>query len=336
MVINKDYLESVSRAQMNADMSAVLSKTGSTLHVEIQPGGKGTITVQHKGAVMADALDVQRMLTLGSFINNERKAVLKESVAGKAMKFIAVLMKADEVAKTDQSAKIERVDPTFTDAYRAVRAQLDTLNANLALVSEVPASTGANFTARAHLCESGRRIYFAAAKFLAHRLKMKSASEENRKFNEFLLEERVPIWVFNRLTGQKLQIGAKDFEYRRLYFPKDPTKGFYLTFQDIISEPLRDNQGPILRSMRPFGGMLTEAFVKGFCGIPASWDIKDFTNESEAKVLRNVPILIPPTADMYTVDEIFLTIGKSGDKGLPWNSGGSSTPQDLLKFLGTV
>jgi hypothetical protein len=141
-------------------------------------------------------------------------------------------------------------------------------------------------------------------------------------------------WVFTRLCAQKLQLGGRDFEYRKLYFPKDPTKGITITFQELGEEDLLGNQGGILVGMSAFQGLWRPPTLRSICGIPNDWDIHDYSGP--AKVFKNVPFMVVPCPGAVSVEEHFTVLAQHGDRGLPWNVGNTSTPQDTMKFLGTV
>ncbi|RKF56216.1 putative Bgh-specific protein [Erysiphe neolycopersici] len=332
IIINKGYINRLRWAQVSPDISEILSSTQSRLVIDVGPGRTENITLRNNNECIADSSDIQRISTLGSFINGERKAILKESISGEALKFIAALVR--KTKSTD--GEIKKIDDSFLSIYRVVRAQLKILIDNVQSIEATEATGSGNVLVRNHLLETARRIYVAMSKFLVHRAPAKASSEENRKINEFLLETRTMVWVFNKLTAQRLQIGGKDFEYRRLYFPRDPTKGISIQYCEIFNNELRENQIGLLESMKPYYGILSNNFLRMFCAVPKNWDMYDLSESSPAKVLKNVPIMIIPDLSAYTAEEIYQTLGKFGDRGFAWNSGATSSPQDMLRFLGTV
>jgi len=134
------------------------------------------------------------------------------------------------------------------------------------------------------------------------------------------------------LTAQKIQLGGKDFEFRRVYFPKDPTKGLQITFREWNTPEVKDHQSGVLDGCRYTCNLWNWSVARQFIGIVD--DDPDF--EGPHRSLANVPLLVTPPLGGWSTPEIFSALGKSGDRGLPWSVGTTTKPQDTLKFLGTV
>jgi len=333
--INKQFLDRMTQARLAPDMATVLTKTSAELAITIQPNGKGNFTINSSGQVIGDSADVQKVQSLGTFINDERKSIVKTSVSAMAKKTIAALvMVSKEQAFADQVPHpISRIDKAFVDIFRTVSAQADMLESNLQHVTQVEAIGSVNEGVRNHLIESGKRIRESLGSYLLYRGGL-AEGDEPRKLNDFLLEAKVIGWVFARLTSQKLQLGGKDFEFRKVYFPKDPTKGICLSYRELKDKSLVENQGGILVNMSVFRGIWNDEVVRSICGIPKEWDLTDFTGPS--KVLSNVPFLVVPSPGAVTSEEHFSLLAKEGDRGLAWNVGNTVNPQDILRYLGTI
>jgi len=316
-------------------MATVLTKTSAELNVNIQANGKGNFSVNSGGRTIGDSSDIQKIQSLGSFINDERKAIVKTSVTAIAKKTIAaiVLVSRDNAFADQVPRPITRIDKSFVDVFRTVSAQAEMLNANLQQITQTEANGGANELVRNHLIETGARIREALGMYLLYRGGIAEA-DEPRKLNSFLEGNDVLSWVFNRLSSQKLQLGSRDFEYRKIYFPKDPTKGIQVTLKELKTDSILQNQGGILVNMSVYRGLWSDESIRAICGVPDDWDLNTF--EGPSKVLSNVPIMVVPFPHAVLVEEHLTILAQNGDRGLPWNVGNTITPQDTMKFLGTV
>ena len=333
--INKQFLDRITQARIAPDMATVLTKASAELAISIQPNGKGNFTINSSGRVIGDSQDVQKVQSLGTFINDERKAIVKTSVSAMAKKTIAAIVQVSrDPAFIDWVDRpIVRIDKPFVDIYRTINSQAEMLNANLQLITTTEATGGANEKVRNHLLESGARIRMALGHYLLYRAGLAEGVEAS-KLNDYLIEGNVMSWVFTRLCAQKMQLGGRDFEYRKVYFPKDPTKGIQVTYRELQTEALRESQGGILQSMSVFRGLWSDESIRSLCGIPENWVLTDFAGE--AKVLANVPFPVVPFHGATTIEEHFTILAQNGERGLPWAVGNTVSPQDILKFLGTV
>jgi hypothetical protein len=334
-MINKQFLDRMTQARVAPDMATVLTKANAELSISIQPNGKGNFTVVSAGRVIGDSQDVQKVQSLGSFINDERKAIVKTSVSAIAKKTIAAIVQVsrDPAFLDEVPRPITRIDKSFVDIYRTVNAQAEMLNVNMQLVNATEANGAANERVRNHLLETGSRIREVLGKYLLYRAGIAEGTEAI-KLNEFLVEGLVISWVFTRLCSQKMQLGGRDFEYRKVYFPKDPTKGLQVTYRELKTANLRNNQGGVLAGMGPYLGLWSDDMVRTLCGVPTDWDLNDFGQQ--AKVLSNVPFPVVPFNGAVATEEHFTILAQNGERGLPWAVGNTISPQDILKFIGTI
>lgn len=333
--INKQFLDRMTQARLAPDMATVLTKASAELSIAIQPNGKGNFTISSSGRTIGDSQDVQKVQALGSFINDERKAIVKSSVSALAKKTIAAVIQVsqDPAYKDEVPRPIQKIDKSFVDIYRTVNSQADMLNTNLQQINLTHATGDVNEKVRNHLLETGARVREALGKYLFYRAGL-AEGEEAQKLNEYLMEGSIMSWVFTRLCSQKMQLGGKDFEYRKVYFPKDPTKGLQVTLKELKSEALRESQGGVLGGMSVFRGLWSNEMIRTICGVPHDWDLENFAGP--AKTLSNVPFPVVPFPGAVTLEEHFTTLAQNGERGLPWNVGMTTSPQDILKFLGTV
>lgn len=333
-VINKAFIEQMNQAALSADVSTVLTKTDSSLDFSFQANSTVNLSVKQNGRTIGDTHDVSKIMNLGNFINDERKAILKTSVSSVAKRTMAAVVLVGRDPGFDGLAQgpITNIDKAFVDIYRVVNAQAEMLNKNVQTITDQPAAGHANELVKNHLIETSARIRGALGKFLLYRAS--TADEKPRKLNDFLKEECVMSWIFGRLTSQKLQFSGKDFEIRRVYFPKDPTKGLQITFKEWKDRTLIDNQGGILRGMGAYRGLWTDATVRSVCGIPQEWDLVNFADQANS--LANVPLMVVPFHGAVTHEEHLSILDQNGDRGLPWQVGNTVTPMDTLRFIGTV
>lgn len=333
--VNKSFLDRFTQARLAPDMATVLTKSSAELNITVQPNGKGNFSITSSGKIIGDAADVQKVQSLGSFVNDERKAIIKTSVSSVAKRTIAAIVSVSREPAFGEyvDRPITRIDKNFVDIFRSVNAQADMLNTNVQQISQLQATGNANELVRNHLIETGARIRECLGKYLLYRAGL-ADGDEPRKLNDFLIEGKVISWVFTRLCSQKLQLGGKDFEYRKVYFPRDATKGMVISFHEMRNDDLVMNQGGILRGMSTFGALFGATCVRQICGIPDDWDLN--TLADRAKVLRNVPIMVVPPQGMVTLEEHFSILSQHGERGMPWSVGNTNTPQDTLRFLGTV
>jgi hypothetical protein len=327
-------MDKMTEARMEPDLSTILTKSEGELLITLGANGKGNYKVVQKGgSVIGDAADVLKVQTLGTFINDERKAVLKTSVSMNTKKFLAAIV-AQGSGEEATFAPVTMFPKSFLDAFRSIYNQMDILSANAQAVSALTTIGDANALVKNHLVESAARIRQAIGAYVQYRASL-SDDMTPQKLNVKLFLANVLSWVFTKLTSQKLTLGGKDFEFRRVYFPKDPVKGLSLTWSEWTTDTMRNSQGGILHGMETLGGMWGKDLVAAFLSVP-DWDLGNFDTGAPARVLMNVPMMIVPFDGAMTASECYTALGRSGDRGMAWNSGNTITPQDTLKFLGTV
>jgi hypothetical protein len=333
--VNKQFLDRMVQARLAPDMATILTKVGGELAINIQANGTGNFSINSQGKVIGDSSDVQKVQSLGSFINDERKAIVKTSVSAMAKKTLAALVQTSrEPAFADQVPRpIVRIDKSFVDVFRTINSQSDMLNANIKQITQLEAVGEANMRVRNHLLETAKRIRECFGRYLFYRASL-ADGEEAAKLNDYLIDGQVMSWIFTRLCSQKMQLGGKDFEYRKVYFPKDPTKGIQVTFRELKTTNLLGNQGGILVGMSVYRGLWSDDNVRNICGVPTDWVLDDF--DGKAKVFANVPFMVVPFLNAVTLEEHFSVLAQNGDRGLAWSVGNTNTPQDTMRFLGTI
>jgi hypothetical protein len=339
LVINKQFLDKMADARLAPDLNTVLTKTNGELVTRTSSGGKSQYSIiAYGGAILGDAADVTKVQTLGSFINEERKIVLKTSVSQKTKGTFAGMVRIsqdDNRPRHIVERPITKFPKGFVDIFRTVKNQMDIMAKNVSSIQAVQIDAGPNETIRNHMVETASRIRVATGKFLFHRASLPEG-DKGLKLNEFLRSELVLTWVFNRLTSQKILVQGQDFEFRRMYFPKDPTKGLAVTFEEFQNVAMLNNQGGVIKAMQGMQWLFEDDFLRLVCNIPIDWDLEDFSEGSPSRVLAKVPILVPPFHLAVSVKEVISAIGRTNDRGMPWQVGNTVSPQDNLKFLGTI
>lgn len=331
--IDKRFLDQFTHARMSAELSTVLTNTGGEVQVNLGPNGSGTYkVVDRSGSVLADEADFAKIQTLGSFINEERKAILKGSVSTKTQKFLAGMVSLEKVLAEGKTLKFTKA---FVDIFRTVQAQVDTLSQNAEVFNEVSEEDPVNYPVAQYVQDQTTRIRVAAVNFLVHRATL-GPDEEAKKLNDFLFEKGVIMWVYNRLTAAKISPLSREQEARHVFFPRDPTKGMTISWREWKTAAVRENQGSMLTGMKNFQYFFSNEVVRKFTNSPESWDLDQFGPKDPARVLAGVPILVPIPVFLIKKEEVFGALARSGDKGMSWSVGNATDPSAVLKFMGTV
>jgi len=118
-----------------------------------------------------------------------------------------------------------------------------------------------------------------------------------------------------------------------VFFPKDPSKGFCLSFKELHTPEFVNNQLGILRGSEVvLAFFYDDQVVKHFCGL-----VHEDTLTGEGKLaqsLASVPIMmLPPQFDMK---EVVAAAAKKGSQTYGWRTETSINAKNILQFLGTV
>jgi len=213
-----------SNAQVNPDLSTVMTKVGGVLDVKVQANGAAQTTIQDAGGkVLADMQDIVRIQTMNSSLTTERKEAQKSDAGTTLQHVVAAVI---QVAKDEERFNLHRVNPKFLEVYRSVNTQMRTMTSNIQNleVFEVP-DKGPQYLIKNMLIEFATRTRVAVGEFLMVRA---SAGEDDtlHKLNHFLRKHNVPNYVFGRLTGSLLNFRQTGFDIVSVFFPSDPAKGF--------------------------------------------------------------------------------------------------------------
>jgi len=77
--------------------------------------------------------------------------------------------------------------------------------------------------------------------------------------------------------------------------------------------------------------------IRALINVGPDVDLHDFdTQGSLASKMAGTPFFVPPAPDMVEPSQIFNTLVKHGIRGIQWQSGTVFSPQDNLKFVGTI
>ena len=133
--------------------------------------------------------------------------------------------------------------------------------------------------------------------------------------------------------SNKEQYGPLDFDYRRIYFPKEQTKGLQITFREWNTPEVREFQNGILGGCRTLCNLWTWANTRRFLGLG---DTLEVDWDGDHKSLANVPLVVPPGRGFFNPEEVIAALEKNGDRGFAWSVGLTTKHQDTIKFLGTV
>jgi len=333
--IDAVFLEKFERAKLSDDLSTIMTKTDSKMSVDINAQSSIGYTLRNpEGKIVADKADIKRIQTMSSSITKERKTALGEEV-GTITKFTlaAMVQQGNEFAAV---APIQRFHKSFVGVYRTVNTQYQLIAKNVNAIESLQLEGTADEVKNTFV-EMGRRISTAVGKYLYHRANLaEDATAE--KLNAFLFREHVPISLFEKLSSAVIQTSAQGFDVRHLLFPKDPTKGVYLTFKEIRNEPFRnDTMGLLAGSQLLVRLALNDALIRAMINVPTTTALDNFDEaNSVASKMANTPFFLIPMNGAVETTDVFNYLAKNGVRGVTWASGTVLTPPDLLKFYGTI
>jgi hypothetical protein len=186
------------------------------------------------------------------------------------------------------------------------------------------------------LIESAARILAAVGEFLM--VRASSADDDTPvKLNSFLRKHFVPTFIFGRLTGALISFRQTGFDISTILFPSDPSKGFFLTWREVNSEMLHQLGGLLSGADMVVKLCSDHKLIRKLINVGEGTDLTDFeTTNSFASKIAGTPFLIPPFAGAVSPTSIFKFLAKNGSRGVQFNSGNVLSPQDNLKFIGTI
>jgi len=326
IVINRDFLSKVKESRLDDSLNDILTSVGGSLNLEFAAQGGTTITIKdRRDDTLADNTDVMRIMNMNSYLTKEKAKVIKES--GKTT-IVRALWAIKEYVNGLEGIHVQENLPVgIRDIVQKMQAILLNLKANYDQVVAQTDLTEMETAIKGYLDIVNVRIRNAVVKHLVAKF---ANYEEAASLNEKLFEEKVPIWVFSKLTGQKMNLSQKGFEFVNILFPKDPAKGMCLSFREIRDLNFLRAQGPYILSGTYFAHlfMADNEFVQSFC------NIQDVTDAETMKTLANVPILV--TKPGVTVGELTDRLAEQGVRQYSWPVGYAVSPKDNLQFLGTL
>lgn len=331
MKIDRKFVQSFEQAVLDQGLQTIMLNTSSTINLTVGATGGNAISLTRNGEVVADKADMQKILNIDSFIVSERKQVQKEATSANLEASLSAIVEMSK--EPSMGPPVTKLPNGYLDVYRGISAQMKTLAENTKAIEALEVTGEANELVKNYLLAQSARIRAAAGNFIRYRAA--TNEDEPDKLNRFLKAEKVLNWVFLRLTQQKLSVNAAGFQIKNLLFPKDPSKGLAVSMYELMTDEIRNNQGGILSGMTVATSVLkNENFVRRFCNIANDVPILDFENNDVAKSMMNVPIMVVPP--YIAVSDVVDILAKQGLRGFAWNVGNTLTPQDNLKFLGTL
>jgi len=311
-----------------------MTKVGATLNVQIQPNGAVFPTLNSKeGKVLGDMQDITRIQTMNASLTSERKEAQKADAGMTLQHVIAAVI---QIAKDDQ-APLARVNSKFLEVYRSVNTQMRTLVSNTeALEAYEVKKDSAQDLIKNMLIEAAARTRAAVGEFLMARA---SSAEDDSpvKLNSFLRKHLVPAYIYGRLTGAQISFHQTGFDISSVIFPSDPSKGFYLTWREINSDLVGQLGGLLGGADMVIKLAHDHSLIRKLINVGEETNLTDFeTTNSFASKIAGTPFLIPPFAGAVSSATIFKFLAKNGSRGIQFQSGNVLSPQDNLKFVGTV
>jgi len=321
-------------ASVDTDLSTVMTKVGGNLNIQVQPNGAVFPTLQNTaGEVLADMQDIVRIQTMNSSLTSERKEAQKID-AGTTLQHV--------VASVIQTAKekgeaLARMNSKFLEVYRSVNTQMRTLVTNVAGLETIEVEDHSpQSIVKKVLMEMAARTRVATGEFLLARAR---ATEDDTpvKLNAFLRKHNVSMYIFGRLTGSQINFRQTGFDINTVLFPSDPSKGFYLTWREINSDIINSLGGALQGADLVLKFAQDHSLIRKLINVAEGTNLTDFeTTNSFASKIAGTPFLVPPFDGAVSPSSIFRFLAKNGSRGVQFQSGNVFSPQDNLKFIGTL
>jgi hypothetical protein len=186
------------------------------------------------------------------------------------------------------------------------------------------------------LIESAARIRVAVGEFLMTRA-ASADDDQPTKLNHYLRKHKVPNYLFGKMTGALITFRQVGFELSSILFPSDPSKGFYLTWREINSDLIKSLGGLLSGADLVLKIAQDHKLVRKLINVSEAVNLTDFeTTNSFASKIAGTPFLIPPFDGAVQPATVFKFLAKNGSRGIQFNSGNVLSPQDNLKFVGTL
>lgn len=330
-------MESLKRTQMSPDLSTVLTQTGSKIEISLAANGTAEISMRSPKSIvpLADERDIKAISGLNAAVNEERKLAQKESLTKGV-----ITMGAAVKSHIQESDKVSVSMPKgYAEVLKTMNSSIDSLAESVFSLSSMSfAEVSIEAEIKQNLIEFASRAQNAIAAYLVHRANVKE-HEETKKVSHFLREAKCPEYIFKRLTDKSLNKPGPEFNLRHIIFPSDPTKGLYLTVREIFEQNMNrfcfdfcdaDMINNALLDMNILGPLLR---LEGD-------DVTGFTKWDEPKSLGSkiagIPFFYPAPAKYADVTGYYSFLAKNGKRGLAFRSGTALSPQDFLRFFGTI
>jgi len=220
--------------------------------------------------------------------------------------------------------------------YRSVNAQYQVIAKNTAAIEAFVCVNDGQTKVKNALVEMARRVSIAVGNYLFHRANLRE-DDVPQKINAFLFNERVPIYIYNKLSAGTIAATSFGFDVRHLLFPRDPSKGFYLTFTEARDTDFTNNlMGLISGSLLTIQMARNDALIRLMTNLTETADLDSREEHSLGLKMANTPFYILPFEGGVEAADTLSFLAKNGVRGINWVSGTVLTPPDLLKFYGTI
>jgi len=327
--IDAKFIEGVKRAQMNSDLSTIMTNTQTSLHISIAPNGTSTLQTQKPdGMVVMDEQDIKRTLSLNASLNMERKEAQKAEAGPNLIANLAAIV---DIAK-EMETPLTTVPKNFVEVFRSVNTSAQVLARNTATIEDFKIGDS---EIRSVLLEMCKRSRCAIGHYTMHRAHLQE-HETARKLNSFVLEQLCPIYFFNKLTSEIVNTSAPDFDLLSLIWPSDPSKGFYLNFREIIERQMQNYCGRLTEAWSIIGLLTKPEILEAFTNARLD-SLTEFDDATKlGSKVAGIPFLIPIPQPFFRAKNFFNFLAKNGGRGIQWRAGSVISPQDNLRFLGTI
>lgn len=321
-------IENLNQLTIDAPTKVALTTASLKLTIEIDAAGSRVFLAdQRTGQMVGGPEDLSKLTGIRTFITRERKEAAGIEIARKIGEI--AFRASNYLTQNNPEYKQSALENNYMAAVRPLLIVLDRLEVNRQKLSE-----NTNLKNR-EIFEPFIKDMFSRIRnaYYAHIIQLTEGETKKGALNECLFERGVAEYVHLKFTSQNL-ILERSQELTRLLFPQDPSKGFYLTLKEWRSEKFRSKLGPYMLRMSGVLETLTncDKFICLLGKLPEIESLKDESNPTVQKLMKNRVHIVPPMADSSYVTEA----GAKMKGGWRFLSPSIETPQNCVSAIGNA
>jgi hypothetical protein len=279
--VSPTSISSFGKLILDAATRAALTHAGAKLVVEIDAGGTRVLLAdQRTGQIIGGPDDLQRLGSIRTFVNRERKDALGIEAAKETTQ-LAYL--AEQVCKVDTPDFVMKpVDTGFAAQLRPFHGILKILDENTKILD-------------ANTSQSGKQDYEPHARRLIVGIGnayteviavLTGGGDIKGLLRERLFANCVPDWAHGKFTTKLNNFGRTE-EWHKLFFPQDPMKGLALTMKEWRDDDFVVAQGLLTSASTLINQLVSDdELVYSLTKIKETISLKDESNLLVEKLLR--------------------------------------------------